>query len=593
MPVFDGPNKRIILDAPTASVLDVSVEVDLYSDWKEWVIGKRQFDSIDGINGTTERITITNHSFYTGQKVTYDQNGGTQNVGLTNGASYFVRVIDINTIELYDTKVNAEGSPSTTGRIDLTAGGDAFINDVVLALRYEGTDGSTTFIDESPAARVPTVIGDAQIDTANFKEGSSSGLFDGANDWLEYADSPDFHIGANEAFTLETWFYIPFNTFANNTFFGQFEITGNQRSFQMGHNSAEQVYFFYSIDGVATLTLIGTTALSLATWHHAAINRDTAGNLHLFVNGVSEASAVNASAFFDSSAVLEVGAADGGVNDYWGHMDLTRLTIGSERYPDGTTFTPPVDFGGGSEFHILSGDNSKFDPVFGLSEGGAPLTPGVESGAYFFLRNDLGWRIISSDEDQTINYQGNLVGQDATASLIVPTPTRTVLHLGLQPVTQRVDEILTTGQKADYNGGVFIDTFSGTPGTTYPSGTDFAPVNTWDDAYTIAIANGFRKIFLIGVITLNQPVQFWRFEGRAAIAEINIGGQDCSGAEFFGCGVSGTLPILTQRMVIQNGRISPPGLFNFLGVMANSVLNDSISLQAGDVDLTLIIREIW
>jgi len=88
-------------------------------------------------------------------------------------------------------------------------------------------------------------------------------------------------------------------------------------------------------------------------------------------------------------------------------------------------------------------DNLKFPPAFDNSVGGDLLIPGLNSGAYFFLRNDLGWRIISSDEDQTVNYAGNLIAADPDTTLILPTPGRTVLHLGLQPVTQGLREVLT------------------------------------------------------------------------------------------------------------------------------------------------------
>lgn len=35
--VFDGPNLLITLSAPTAGLLSVDVQNELYSDWKEWV----------------------------------------------------------------------------------------------------------------------------------------------------------------------------------------------------------------------------------------------------------------------------------------------------------------------------------------------------------------------------------------------------------------------------------------------------------------------------------------------------------------------------------------------------------------------------
>lgn len=93
-----------------------------------------------------------------------------------------------------------------------------------------------------------------------------------------------------------------------------------------------------------------------------------------------------------------------------------------------------------------NGVELKWLPAF-RTIGGDPLGGGLNAGAYFFLQNQpgYGWRIVSSDADQTIYYTGNLVAEDPTSEIINPTPGRTVLHLGLQPVTQIVTVLETTG----------------------------------------------------------------------------------------------------------------------------------------------------
>ena len=91
---------------------------------------------------------------------------------------------------------------------------------------------------------------------------------------------------------------------------------------------------------------------------------------------------------------------------------------------------------------VQQSDNSKFLPAFSNSVGGDPLGGGLNAGAYFFLNNDLGWRIISTDEDQEVRYFGNLVPNDVSLPIVNATPGRTVLHLGLQPITQGIVEVL-------------------------------------------------------------------------------------------------------------------------------------------------------
>ena len=47
-----------------------------------------------------DTITINNHRFLTGSKVTYSNGGGGNITGLTNGAVYFTIKVDHNTIKL-------------------------------------------------------------------------------------------------------------------------------------------------------------------------------------------------------------------------------------------------------------------------------------------------------------------------------------------------------------------------------------------------------------------------------------------------------------------------------------------------------------
>jgi hypothetical protein len=75
---------------------------------------------------------------------------------------------------------------------------------VVLLVGFDGSDGSTTFTDESGAAHALTAVGNVQVDTAQSKFGGASGLFDGAGDAITAADSAAWHFGTGD-FTVEAW----------------------------------------------------------------------------------------------------------------------------------------------------------------------------------------------------------------------------------------------------------------------------------------------------------------------------------------------------------------------------------------------------
>ena len=74
-----------------------------------------------------------------------------------------------------------------------------------------GTDGSPTFTDSSGGGvgspHNVTAIADAQIDTAQKKFGTGSGLFDGTGDYLSIPNSADWDFGTGD-FTVDFWFRI-------------------------------------------------------------------------------------------------------------------------------------------------------------------------------------------------------------------------------------------------------------------------------------------------------------------------------------------------------------------------------------------------
>jgi hypothetical protein len=95
------------------------------------------------------------------------------------------------------------------------------------------------------------------------------------------------------------------------------------------------------------------------------------------------------------------------------------------------------------EWMVLS-DNAKYLPAFATS-GGDSLIPGLDAGSYFFLRNDLGWRIRPAEEDLNVTLTGNLFPQDPDLPMIIPTVGNyTVLINGLQPITQGISDLLTS-----------------------------------------------------------------------------------------------------------------------------------------------------
>ena len=92
-----------------------------YSNWDEDNTGGISFDTeTDVTGGATDTVTYTGHGISTGEAVFYNDEGGTETIGLTDGDMYFVRAVDADTLAFYLTERAANDDAN---RIDLTASG--------------------------------------------------------------------------------------------------------------------------------------------------------------------------------------------------------------------------------------------------------------------------------------------------------------------------------------------------------------------------------------------------------------------------------------------------------------------------------------
>lgn len=87
--------------------------------------------------------------------------------------------------------------------------GDANYTSVSLLLHCDGSNGSTTFTDNSQTPKTVTANGNAQISTAQSKWGGSSALFDGTDDYLTVGNAADWkHLHDDTTdYAIEGWVY--------------------------------------------------------------------------------------------------------------------------------------------------------------------------------------------------------------------------------------------------------------------------------------------------------------------------------------------------------------------------------------------------
>ena len=208
-----------------------------------------------------------------------------------------------------------------------TTTGDAYYPQVAALLHFDGVNGSTTITDNSKNNLTVTVVGNAQISTAQSKFGGSSLYLDGTGDRLTIASpTPDFSFGTGD-FTIETWVY---KTVASQAAVLDARVTADTVPWTLTINSSNFPYFY---DGTQ---YVSTVSITLNSWVHLAVVR-TSGVLKIFVNGIQGYSAAH-SVNLNRTAGLIIGDTVGLTSAYAGYIDELRITNGYARYTG--NFTP-------------------------------------------------------------------------------------------------------------------------------------------------------------------------------------------------------------------------------------------------------------
>lgn len=212
---------------------------------------------------------------------------------------------------------------------------------IVLHLAMDGADASTTFTDKSPYPHTVTANGTAQIDTAQFKFGGASGLFNGSTDYLTIPDNDNWFFGTGD-FTIEFW--VRFNALPTT---GNVATIVDQRttsptsvwSLQVTNTSGTLYWEFYDYyDAGYVVQTKQTATLSTNTWYHIAVIRN-GNDFKIFQNGTQVGSTVtDADSIRDRAAVLSIGRWSGGGNYLNGWLDEFRITKGLALYK--SNFTP-------------------------------------------------------------------------------------------------------------------------------------------------------------------------------------------------------------------------------------------------------------
>jgi hypothetical protein len=184
-----------------------------------------------------------------------------------------------------------------------------------LISHFDGASGDTAYI--AATGQTSTFVGTAQLDSSQYKFGTTSLLVDGNSDYITLPDSTDWSFGAGD-FTVDFWVNFN-NTSDTQLLLGQYADNNNCWYLQKANSGNKLAMSFYSAaGGRGYFLLTNNWSPNTLTWYHLAFVRSGSSGF-IFINGVSQ------------NVTLITG---------WGNVGdiAANLTVGAAIFNTGTTY---------------------------------------------------------------------------------------------------------------------------------------------------------------------------------------------------------------------------------------------------------------
>ena len=211
--------------------------------------------------------------------------------------------------------------------------------------------------------------------------------------------------------------------------------------------------------------------------------------------------------------------------------------------------------------------NAGYLRAFDLSVGGNPLGAGVNIDGYYFLRNDLGWRIRAADQDHILIINGQLFGFATGTAVYLNRAGRTITYREVQSSRSQVVNPAadTVSASGSFQGRVWVNPDSVHSGTDFPKGTSVEPVDNISDAVVIANIYGLREIYILGSLTVLE----------------NVSGLSLTGAD---TGVVLTVDAGANVLNTTFDGVDVEGYFDGPSRIRNGTINEILDGFVGDID---------
>jgi hypothetical protein len=217
---------------------------------------------------------------------------------------------------------------------------DPYYEYTTLLLPGNGTNGAqnNTFLDSSTNNFTITRNGHTTQGTFSpFSQTGWGNYFSGSSTNLSVASTTALQFGTGE-FTVESWVYLTATPGAQYAQIIGRTLYGTNADWMLQITNATKLTFYMQGSFVAT----STASISLNTWTHVAVSRNSSGQIRLFINGSIDGTATNSGSTENtSSGAYTIGSAQSASTVVLtGYLSNLRAVKGVCVYTG--AFTPPT-----------------------------------------------------------------------------------------------------------------------------------------------------------------------------------------------------------------------------------------------------------
>ena len=247
---------------------------------------------------------------------------------------YNVTTSQDNTISGLDLSGNKWGISVVEEWNSASLEGDLYYNSCSLLMHFSGSNGGTTFTDNSQYTRSFTRFGNAQVSTAQSKFGGSSLYCDGSGDYITTTYNTTAFDWWTTDYTIECFIY-PNNSssLASSTtpvLIGNMDAGSGTNYWSFGPNNSKQLVFYYYNGSSISVTSTETTVV-VGQWNHIAMTKNSTG-IRLFINGTASVSSASVSGTPQSSVSYPLTIGQYNATSINAYIDELRITKGVARY---------------------------------------------------------------------------------------------------------------------------------------------------------------------------------------------------------------------------------------------------------------------